>query len=143
MDLAVIEEIKQLKYRYLRTLDTKDWDGFEGCFVPEATGDYGEGLAFADRSALVGYMRENLGPTVVTMHHCHHPEIALDGDTLEVNLTLTTPGCPMSGTITNATEQILLKRFPNLDVKVNLVWSPPWSTEMITEEGMRQLEAKN
>ncbi|MBB6611617.1 metal-sulfur cluster assembly factor [Pontibacter sp. Tf4] len=70
-------------------------------------------------------------------------EISLDGDKLEVNLTLTTPGCPMSGTIVTATEQILLKRFPNLDVKVNLVWSPPWSTEMITEEGMRQLEGKS
>ncbi|WP_266202978.1 metal-sulfur cluster assembly factor [Pontibacter kalidii] len=62
---------------------------------------------------------------------------------LAVDLTLTTPGCPMSGTILTATEQILLKRFPSLDVKVNLVWSPPWSTEMITEEGMRQLEAKS
>ena len=80
MDLAVIEEIKQLKYRYLRTLDLKQWDAFEQTFVPEATGDYGEGLAFADRSALVGYMRENLGPTLVTMHHCHHPEISVDGD---------------------------------------------------------------
>ncbi|MCX2739552.1 metal-sulfur cluster assembly factor [Pontibacter anaerobius] len=61
---------------------------------------------------------------------------------LTVDLTLTTPGCPMSGTIKMAAEQILLKRFPSLDVKINLVWSPPWSTEMITEEGMRQLEGK-
>ena len=81
MDLVVVEEIKQLKYRYLRTLDLKQWDAFEQCFVPEATGDYGEGLAFPDRDALVGYMRENLGPTLVTMHQCHHPEIAVDGDT--------------------------------------------------------------
>ncbi len=68
--------------------------------------------------------------------------ISLDGDQLEVDLTLTTPGCPMSGTIVRATEQILLKRFPNLDVKVNLVWTPAWSTEMISEDGMRQLEGK-
>lgn len=62
---------------------------------------------------------------------------------LSVDLTLTTPGCPMSGTIKTAAEQILLKRFPNLDVAINLVWSPPWNTEMITEEGMRQLERKS
>ena len=68
--------------------------------------------------------------------------VSLDGELLEIDLTLTTPGCPMSGTIVNATEQILLKRFPNLDVKVNLVWSPMWSTEMITEDGIRQLEGK-
>lgn len=80
MDLVVIEEIKQLKYRYLRTLDLKRWAEFEDCFVPEATGDYGEGLVFADRKELVGYMRANLGPALVTMHHCHHPEITVADD---------------------------------------------------------------
>ena len=81
MDLATVEEIKQLKYRYLRTLDLKRWDEFERLFVPEATGDYGEGLSFGSRTALVGYMREHLVGSMVTMHHCHHPEITVDGDT--------------------------------------------------------------
>jgi hypothetical protein len=81
MDLEAIEEIKQLKYRYLRTLDLKRWDEFAAVFVPDATGKYGEGLTFANREELVGYMRENLLPSMVTMHHCHHPEIAVDGDT--------------------------------------------------------------
>ena len=75
-----VREISQLKYRYLRTLDTKDWDAFEGCFVAEATGDY-NGLVFEDRAALVAYMRENLGEGLVTMHQAHHPEIEVDGDT--------------------------------------------------------------
>jgi hypothetical protein len=26
-------------------------------------------------------MRESLGPQMITMHQCHHPEIAVDGDT--------------------------------------------------------------
>ena len=43
-----IHEITQLKYRYLRALDTKDWERFAACFVPEATGDY-NGLTFDDR----------------------------------------------------------------------------------------------
>jgi hypothetical protein len=72
--------ISQLKYRYLRTLDTKDWDGFEECFLPEATGDY-NGLVFADRAALVTYMRDNLGQGLITLHQVHHPEITVDGDT--------------------------------------------------------------
>ena len=73
------EELAELKYRYLRALDTKQWDEFESCFVPEATGDY-DGLRFADRAELVTYMRENLGDEMVTMHHVHHPEITVDGD---------------------------------------------------------------
>ncbi|CAN5381623.1 nuclear transport factor 2 family protein [soil metagenome] len=75
-----IDEISRLKYRYLRCLDTKDWAGFEGCFVPEATADY-NGLEFADRAALVSYMAENLGEGMLTMHQVHHPEIDVDGDT--------------------------------------------------------------
>ncbi|GAB6987034.1 nuclear transport factor 2 family protein [Nocardioides pyridinolyticus] len=72
--------ISQLKYRYVRTLDTKSWDEFEGCFVPDATGDY-DGLVFADRAALVGYMKENLGEGLLTLHQVHHPEITVEGDT--------------------------------------------------------------
>ncbi|WP_346386174.1 nuclear transport factor 2 family protein [Nocardioides sp.] len=75
-----ITQISQLKYRYLRALDTKEWEEFEACFLPEATGDY-NGLTFDDRSALVSYMRENLGEGLITMHQAHHPEITVDGDT--------------------------------------------------------------
>jgi hypothetical protein len=74
-----IESIKQLKYRYLRTLDLKRWEEFAEVFLPEATGDYGEGLSFGSRDELVAFMRENLGPQMVTLHQCHHPEIAVDG----------------------------------------------------------------
>ncbi|WP_307827961.1 nuclear transport factor 2 family protein [Nocardioides sp. SYSU D00038] len=78
--LLDIHDISRLKHRYLRTLDTKQWDEFEGCFVPEATGDY-NGLVFDDRAALVSYMRENLGDGLLTLHQAHHPEIEVDGDT--------------------------------------------------------------
>lgn len=74
------EDVKALKYRYLRTLDTKAWDDFEACFLPDATADY-NGLEFADRAALVDYMRTNLGEGLITLHQVHHPEICLDGDT--------------------------------------------------------------
>lgn len=75
-----IHDICQLKYRYMRALDTKDWSAFEACLVPEATGDY-SGLTFDDRDALVSYMRDNLGEGMITLHQVHHPEIEVDGDT--------------------------------------------------------------
>jgi hypothetical protein len=74
-----IDDICRLKYRYLRTLDSKKWEEFEDCFVPEATGDY-NGLVFDDRASLVSYMRENLGEGLLTLHQAHHPEIDVDGD---------------------------------------------------------------
>ena len=61
-----ITAIERLKYRYLRTLDTKAWDEFAACFAPDATADY-NGLAFDDPASLVAYMRENMGEGVLTM----------------------------------------------------------------------------
>ena len=78
-DADDVEEIRQLKYRYLRSLDLKQWDEFEGLFVPEATGSYAE-LTFGSRDELVGYMRETLTADLITFHQAHHPEITVTGD---------------------------------------------------------------
>lgn len=72
-----ITALERLKYRYLRSLDTKAWADFAACFAPDATADY-NGLAFDDPGSLVAYMRENMGAGVLTMHQAHHPEIDLD-----------------------------------------------------------------
>ena len=73
------EQVRQVKYAYLRHLDLKQWDEFEALFLPEATGAYAE-LTFADRAELVGYMRRHLGDEIVTFHTVHHPEIEVAGD---------------------------------------------------------------
>jgi hypothetical protein len=72
-----VAAIARLKYRYLRCLDTKQWDDFATCFAADATADY-NGLAFDDPATLVAYMRANMGEGVLTMHQAHHPEIDLD-----------------------------------------------------------------
>ena len=41
MDLDAIEEIKRLKYRYFRTLDLKDWQGFGDCLATDIRARYG------------------------------------------------------------------------------------------------------
>ena len=74
-----IEQVKALKYAYLRTLDLKQWDEFESLFVPEATGSYAE-LTFGSRDEIVDYMRTNLTADLITFHQAHHPEISVDGD---------------------------------------------------------------
>ena len=78
-DLLTLRDIEQLKYRYLRTLDLKDWDGFAEVFEPDATGSYGAGLEFGSAAEIVSFMKESLGPDIITVHQVHHPEIALSG----------------------------------------------------------------
>ncbi|OUC80045.1 nuclear transport factor 2 family protein [Gordonia lacunae] len=79
--LEDLRSIENLKYRYLRSLDTKDWATFASTLTDDVTGNYGEGLAFSDRDELVGYMQKNVGPAVITEHRVAHPEIEIDGDT--------------------------------------------------------------
>jgi uncharacterized protein (TIGR02246 family) len=79
-DLVTLRQIEELKYRYVRALDTKDWDLFQACFTEDASAVYGERLDFTGPEQIVGFMRENLGPTMITVHQVHHPEISVDGD---------------------------------------------------------------
>ena len=75
-----LESIKQLKYRYLRALDTKDWDVFAETLTADVTGEYGSSLSFGNRAELVEYMRSSVGPAVITEHRVAHPEIDVEGD---------------------------------------------------------------
>lgn len=80
-----MEAIRQLKYRYFRTLDLKLWDEFAQTLTEDASGRYGthamgEPLVFDGRAAITAFMRDNLGPSVLTVHIANHPEIEVDGE---------------------------------------------------------------
>jgi hypothetical protein len=83
-NLAEIEAIKQVKYRYLRALDTKHWDDFADTLTEDVIGDYGESLGeahhFTDRATLVEFMRNAMPAGVITEHRVTHPEIDIAGD---------------------------------------------------------------
>jgi hypothetical protein len=86
MDLVALEEIRQVKYRYLRCVDLKLWDEMADVFTPDASAEYGTHAAGRDlslhgRDEIIAYFRENLGPEITTVHRCGQPEISIDGDT--------------------------------------------------------------
>lgn len=81
--LDEIESIKQLKYRYFRALDCKQWEDIGLTLADDATTAYDSGrYSFTGREAILTFLRGALGSTrVVSMHHGHHPEIELTSDT--------------------------------------------------------------
>lgn len=86
MDLEAIEEIRQLKYRYFRTLDTREWDAFGDCLAEDVVARYGtkamgDPLHFDSRREVVDYMAANMGPGLTSVHIADHPEITVEGDT--------------------------------------------------------------
>lgn len=83
-ELSEIEQIKQLKGRYQRGLDSKDWDLLEeSVFAPDARSVYNGGKhTYEGREAILAFLREGLGPIEVqSMHHAHTPELEITSET--------------------------------------------------------------
>ena len=76
-----IEAIKQLKARYFRTMDTKDWEGMRDVFSPDVHIDTSiDGGGVIDGAdTFIDFIRETLND-VTTVHHGHMPEIELTSD---------------------------------------------------------------
>ncbi|VWX46789.1 nuclear transport factor 2 family protein [Novosphingobium sp. 9U] len=74
-----VEEIRKLKARYFRALDTKDWDLYEAVFAPDVVVDLTRagGQRVVGRDAFMDYAR---AMTILqSVHHGHMPEIELTG----------------------------------------------------------------
>jgi len=81
--LAELEAIRQLKYRYLRGVDTKDWALVRATLTPDCVSAYDQGhYAFEGADAIVDFLETTLGHAgVVSLHQVHHPEIELLSET--------------------------------------------------------------
>jgi uncharacterized protein (TIGR02246 family) len=80
-DLVELEAIKALKYRYVRAVDTRDWDLLATVLTDDATAAYAGGkLSYDGRDAIIGFLRDSMPPgRMLTSHQVHHPEIELTG----------------------------------------------------------------
>jgi metal-sulfur cluster biosynthetic enzyme len=60
---------------------------------------------------------------------------------VEVDLTFTAMGCPASDFILEDVRERLLREKGVREVRVNVVWNPPWTVARMTQEGRDALEA--
>jgi len=105
-DLTEIEAIKRLKHKYLRCVDSKLWDELAQCFAEDAVSSFASGqYTFKGADAIIGFLKEALNPTMLSMHHGHNPEIELISDTtatgtwaLEDYLIMTEANMSLHGT---------------------------------------------
>jgi metal-sulfur cluster biosynthetic enzyme len=110
--------------------------------------------AVAPKPEIVGgqaqFLNEELIYTV--LRTCHDPEIPLNivdlgliydvrvaGECVDVKMTLTTQGCGMGGYISREAEEKILSLPGVSEAKVEIVWEPPWTPEMISLEGRKTL----
>lgn len=87
--LEAVEEIKRLKYRYLRACDRKEPDAFRECFVADgAVLDYGEAIGqFRNADGIravfeaIALKQVDGAYVVFDMHHAVHPDIRVTSST--------------------------------------------------------------
>jgi metal-sulfur cluster biosynthetic enzyme len=100
----------------------------------------------------------SLTPTVTpegvrdALHQVLDPELDLDivdlglvygveviGTRVFVRMTLTTPLCPINELLTASVRDVV-RALPGVtDVSVDLVWTPPWRPDMVSQEGRQKL----
>ena len=92
-------------------------------------------------------------PVLAALKTVRDPEIPMDlvelgliyalivkrGGTVYVEMTLTTPACPDAASMPGELEAAI-RAVPGVtDVRVKLVWTPPWGPEKMTEEARLEL----
>ena len=65
--------------------------------------------------------------------------VRVEDDKVDIDMTLTAPGCGMGPVLIEEVKD-RVRQVPNLtDVEVALVFEPPWSRDMMTEEAQLEL----
>jgi len=82
-ELVEIEQIKQVKYKYMRCIDRKRWDELRECFTADATCRYSAGkYAHDGREAICRWLEQGMGSDGFhSSHRVHQPEIRLTSPT--------------------------------------------------------------
>ena len=90
-----------------------------------------------DEIAVLQHLRQVIDPEI----DCNIVDLGLIygvqifGSRVLVQMTLTTPGCPMHESIAQGVKTALLNLEGIDDVQVDIVWDPPWHPSMMTDYG--------
>ena len=58
---------------------------------------------------------------------------------VKVDMTLTSPNCPVAESLPNQVKEYILKVKGFSDVKLDLVWDPPWDKSKMSEAAKLEL----
>ena len=58
---------------------------------------------------------------------------------VEIEMTLTSPNCPVAESLPNDVKNNIMKLDGVSDVKLNLVWEPPWDKDKMSEAAKLEL----
>ena len=101
------------------------------------------------------YPPDSLEAQVVgVLKTCYDPEIPVDiyelgliykietptDDHVDVTMTLTSPACPVAGSLPPEVQQRIVEAIPAVEqAKVEVVWDPPWNPDMMSDAAKLEL----
>jgi len=89
--------------------------------------------------ALKDVIDPEIGVNIVDLGLVYGVEQSDLDDSLLINMTLTSAGCPLTDVIEEQTAAALDGVTDTF--RINWVWMPPWGPERITEDGREQMRA--
>jgi len=111
-------------------------------------------MQFSAAAATVENARRSATDKVIAaLRTVHDPEIPVnvydlgliyridvkDQAFVEIDMTLTAPGCPVAGEMMNSVHEVVSVIEGVCDVQVNLVFDPPWDQSKMSEEARLEL----
>ncbi len=88
------------------------------------------------RAALRSVIDPEVGMNIVDLGLIYGVEIS--HDRLRIDLTMTTPACPMGEMILDNARHALEALVPaDAEIELNLVWDPPWSADKMSEHARK------
>lgn len=79
--LVAIEDIKNLKARRDRAVDTKDWDLYRALHADDHVSDNEGFPRYEGADVMIAAVRQQLGPDKISVHHSHTPDIQFQSPT--------------------------------------------------------------
>ena len=65
--------------------------------------------------------------------------VDINDDIVDITMTLTSPGCPAAPQLLNGSQTVVQQLDGVEEVNINVVWTPPWDPEMMSEEAKDEL----
>ncbi len=88
--------------------------------------------------ALYNVIDPELNMNIVDLGLVYRAEVT-EGNIAEVDFTLTYPGCPLLDVIASDIESNVRSRTDVADVRVQVVWNPPWDQNRMSENARLML----
>jgi metal-sulfur cluster biosynthetic enzyme len=101
------------------------------------TTDTANGLPTEDEimTSLKSVYDPELGISIVDLGLVYGVQVDDDTNNVVIDMTLTTPACPLGPVIKTQAHSVLTTTFPAVnDVDINLVWTPRWDPRIHASE---------